>query len=115
VTDKAAWLAEHLMGWEWKDGVIGSIQRPHWRRKLTGIWEEQNYLSTGDGMLEIIEAMRGRGFELYVDPIQVWFVKYDPPIKGISVFTTSQPKFGPAAVIEAAYEALKEKAPTRED
>lgn len=56
-----AWLAEHLFGWATHAGMDGEWR---WYKDGESVRDEPDgYSSTGDGMLLVLEAMRGRGFQ----------------------------------------------------
>ena len=113
VTDKAAWLAKNLLGWKkWGKSIYSAWVDPN---HAPGVNEFRGleYLSTGNGMLEIIEAMWGRGWRCHLcspwEKRRTWLADF---FKGMGVVEDSNERYGdtpPAAVIEAAYAALQER------
>lgn len=113
--DKAAWLAEDLLGW----GQIGA-GNTWWEEpggKLHGgISAPWGYLTTGNGMLEIIDAMRERGHDLTLatrkEGVSGCFVHLSKMPSPVSSFHVDGGWFEaetfPLAVIESAWEALQE-------
>ena len=107
-SDKAAWLAENLLGahfddkvrmWTWTSG-----------HDTDGFLSASDRFNTGNGMLEIIEAMRVRGYDLQINHnapsprtlARFWKAGTKPHRDTRGIWADSLP----AAVIEAAYAAL---------
>ena len=114
-----AYLAEHLFGWHrWETFRDQARKMPvtEWIREGGITSRLPAYSSTGDGMVIVLEAMRGRGFEFSLrlsEDSSQWMaiIIFGPPIGSAICRSDTLPR----AVALAAKAALEAARPTPVD